>query len=134
MTKIQKILLIDDQPVMSMLMDMLLMKSIDNIKIDQVEGGAKALDKIKDEQYDMLLLDVHLPKYSVFDLIPAIRELNPTIRILVFTASPDQELVIQLKKLNVKGFVGKSASKQETIFAVKTVLNGGRYFSSSFSL
>lgn len=126
--------MIDDQPVMSMLMDMLLMKSIANIKIDQVEGGARALDKLKIEQYDMLLLDVHLPKYSIFDLIPAIRELNPTIRILVFTASPDQELVDQLKKLNVKGFVGKGASKQETIFAVKTVLHGGRYFSSSFIL
>lgn len=126
--------MIDDQPVMSMLMDMLLMKSIANIKIDQVEGGAMALDKIKVEQYDMLLLDVHLPQYSIFDLIPAIRELNPTIRILVFTASPDQKLVAQIKKLNVKGFLGKGASKQETIFAVKTVLHGGRYFSSSFSL
>ncbi len=134
MGKIQKILLIDDQPVMSMLMDMLLMKSISDIKIDQVEGGAKALEKLKAESYDMLLLDVHLPFYSIFDLIPEIRQMNPNIRILVFTASPDEDLVKKLKKLNVKGFVGKGASKQETIFAVKTVLHGGRYFSSSFSI
>lgn len=134
MGKIQKILLIDDQPVMSMLMDMLLMKSISDIKIDQVEGGAKALEKLKVETYDMLLLDVHLPYYSIFDLIPEIRLLNPDIRILVFTASPDKDLVEELKALNVRGFVGKGASKPETVFAVKTVLHGGRYFSSSFSL
>lgn len=133
MKKTQKILLIDDQPIMSMLMDMLLMKSIANIKIEQVEVGAKALDKLKSERYDMLLLDVHLPHYSIFQLIPEIRLLNPDIRILVFTASPEQELVDQLKEINVKGFISKSASKEETIFAVKTVLHGGRYFSSSFS-
>jgi|TARA_R110002124_G_scaffold278348_5_gene450253 DNA-binding NarL/FixJ family response regulator len=134
MDKVQKILLIDDQPVMSMLMDMLLMKSINDIKIDQVEGGAGALEKLQKEKYDMLLLDVHLPHYSIFDLIPEIRHLNPNIRILVFTASPDNELVQKLKEINVKGFVSKSASKQETVFAVKTVLHGGRYFSSSFSV
>ena len=116
-----------------MLMDMLLKKELKNIIIDQVEGGAKGLEKLKKDTYDMVLLDVHLPKYSIFDLIPAIRETQKDIKILVFTASPEDELVQKLHDYEVKGFVSKSATKDETIFAVKTVLHGGRYFSSSFS-
>lgn len=114
-------------------MDMLLKKAIGNLIIEQVEGGAKGLEKLSTNHYDMVLLDVHLPKYSIFDLIPAIQTIHPLIKILVFTASPTTELVDSLHSLSVKGFVSKSTSKEETIFAVKTVLAGGRYFSSNFS-
>lgn len=133
MKEAYKILLIDDQPIMSMLMDMLLKKALKDIEIEQVEGGAKGLEKLAATTYDMVLLDVHLPKYDIFDLIPAIRKVQQDIKILVFTASPDDALVEKLHDYNVKGFVSKSAAKDETIFAVKTVLHGGRYFSSSFT-
>ena len=125
--------MIDDQPVMSMLMDMLLKSALRDIEIDQVEGGSKGLELLRQNDYQMILLDVNLPHYSIYDLIPAIREVQKDIKILVFTASPDEELAKSLRNYKVQGFVGKSASKDETIFAVKTVLHGGRYFSSSYS-
>lgn len=132
MTAKRKILIVDDQPVISLAMDMILKQSIPDIEIEQVEGGEKALEHLQDKKYDLVLLDVNLPHYTIFDLIPAILKIQDDAKILVFTATPELELVKKLSTLNVKGFIGKRVSKTETITAVKTVLNGGRYFSKSF--
>lgn len=129
------ILIIDDHPIIGMAMELLIRSNLKDrdLTLDIVEGGKDGLKKIKERTYDLILLDVNLPDYNIFSLIPNIFHINKDLRILVFTSIPEDLLARRLFSLNVSGFISKKVDDKEILSAINTVLNGGKYISKAFS-
>ncbi len=102
-----KILIVDDDPMMRLLMR----ESLDNDNYDirEDENGEDALESIKKEAPDLILLDVKMPGMSGFDVCSKIRERydTNTISIVVVTGLDDSESIEQAFDLGATAFINK---------------------------
>ena len=96
--------------------------------------GTGLLQKLKEGQPDLLLLDVHLPDIDEEELIIKIRAEYPDLKIIYLTILRGTRYIHKLTKHNTQGYILKNAPLQELIDAVSTVHQGGTYFSKEINI
>jgi two-component system response regulator NreC len=83
---------------------------------------------------DILLLDVYLPDMSEEEVVQQIRATHPDLRIIYLTLLRGTRYVHKLAKYNIQGYVLKNASLDELLGALRSVHDGGRYFSKDIHI
>ncbi|GJQ62643.1 MAG: response regulator [Melioribacteraceae bacterium] len=89
----KKILVIEDDPGDQKLIQMVFNKVSNNIRIDIIDDGELAFNRIKDEtsqfDYDMIILDLNLPKVEGLTLLQAIKssEITKDVFVVIFTTA-----------------------------------------------
>ena len=81
MTK--KILVVDDEPDVTYTIKNIL--EDDGYKVDEFNDSILALDKYKAHFYDLIILDIKMPKMDGFELYTKIREKDPKVKICFVT-------------------------------------------------
>lgn len=118
-----KILIVEDEPNMRLgLKDNLEFEGYD---VDFANDGEAGLHKILDGNYDLILLDVMMPKMSGFDVCKTIRKKGISTPVILLTAK-DQEIdkVLGLE-LGADDYVTKPFSLRELLARIKAVLRRG---------
>jgi two-component system response regulator NreC len=85
-------------------------------------------------QADVLLLDVYLPDMSEEEIVQQIRATHPDLRIIYLTLLRGTRYVHKLAKYNIQGYILKNASLDELLGAIKSVHEGGSYFSKDIHI
>ncbi|MGQ0766456.1 MAG: response regulator transcription factor [Gemmatimonadota bacterium] len=122
------ILICDDHPLMSQGLKALLRPGF--IAAGVVNDGREVLEAIRRTSPDVLLLDLSMPHRNGLDLIPEIRELAPTVKILIVTMHVDRALADLAIQSGAHGFIPKEASADELNEAIDAVLRSDRPFIS----
>ena len=98
------ILIIDDETIVrESLRDSL--KDIHNVTT--AETGEEALELVKKQDFDILIVDIRLPGKSGLEVVKEVRDINPYIRSIVITAYPSVELSVQAMKQGAVDFIVK---------------------------
>jgi DNA-binding NtrC family response regulator len=104
------ILIIDDEAVIrESLRDSLK----DTHNITTAETGEEALELVKKQDFDVLVVDVRLPGKSGLEVVKEVKDINPYIRSIVITAFPSIELSVQAMKLGAVDFMVKPVRADE---------------------
>jgi len=85
-------------------------------------------------QADILLLDVYLPDMPEEEIIQQIRASHPDLRVIYLTLLRGTRYVHKLAKYNIQGYILKNASLEELLGALRSVQDGGRYFSKDIHI
>ena len=124
------IVLVEDHVILrDGLRSLLDMESAFNV-VGEADTCDDALEVFKLLEPDLVITDIGLPGRSGLTLIPELKEMNPSIRILVLTAHCNEEYVRAALESGADGYVLKDASREELIAGIKTVMAGQQYFSS----
>jgi two-component system invasion response regulator UvrY len=99
--------------------------------IGEAAGGAEALDAIRRETWDLLILDLHMPGLGGLDLLPNIRQHAPSVKILIVSGLPEEMYARTVLRAGAAGFVSKGCDADELLQAVRCVLAGHHYVSES---
>jgi two-component system, NarL family, response regulator NreC len=83
---------------------------------------------------DILLLDVYLPDMPEEELVQQIMSAYPDLRIVYLTLLRGTRYVHKLAKYNIQGYILKNASMDELLAALRSVHEGGRYFSKDIHI
>jgi two-component system response regulator NreC len=83
---------------------------------------------------DILLLDVYLPDMPEEEVVQKIRSTYPDLRIIYLTLLRGTRYVHKLTKYNIQGYILKNASLDELLSALRSVHEGGRYFSKDIHI
>lgn len=121
----KRILLVDDEPLIVKGLKFALEQ--DGYEIDSAGDGETALEKLKAGSYDMLLLDVMLPKLSGIEVCQTVRE-NSDIPIIMLTAKgEDMDKILGLE-YGADDYMTKPFNILEVKARIKTILRraGGR--------
>jgi DNA-binding NarL/FixJ family response regulator len=102
--------------------------------IGTAASGKELLDQVRDLQADVLLLDVYLPDLGEEEILQQIRASRPELRIIYLTLLRGTRYIHKLSKYNIQGYVLKNASLDELLLALKTVQDGGSYFSKDIHI
>src|ERR1035437_7444689 len=128
-----KILLADDHSVVREGLKQLV-KILDEVKlIDEAVDGHKAWIKIKDGNYDLVILDVSMPGMSGLDVLRNIKEKNLQTRVLILSVHPQEKYAIHAFKMGASGYLSKDSAFEELTLAINKIASGGRYISSVFA-
>lgn len=119
--------LVDDQQLVRQGIAGLLSLSEDLTIIWQAENGEDALSKLTDneQQPDVMLLDIRMPKVNGIELVKILRAQGNTLPILMLTTFDDSELFMQSLQAGANGFLLKDVSLDKLVNAVKILADGG---------
>ncbi len=123
-----KILLVEDEPNMRLgLKDNL---EFEEYEVDIAEDGEAALEKIKNNSYNLILLDVMLPKISGFEVCKLVRKQGITAPIILLTAKGEEANKVRGLELGADDYVTKPFGLMELLARIKAVL---RRYENQFS-
>ncbi len=97
---------------------------LENIQADIAYDGQEGLDKFHNNKYDLILLDLQMPKMTGEELLKEIRKENPYIDIVVYTNFERFGDIKKLVNMGINGYVNKgpSADLKELVSMVKEKL------------
>ncbi|MCL6493265.1 MAG: response regulator transcription factor [Ignavibacterium sp.] len=126
-----KILIVEDEPNMRLgLKDNL---EFEGYTVELAENGEDGLNKILDNKYDLIILDVMMPKMSGFDVCKNARKSGVTTPIILLTAKGEEIDKVLGLELGADDYVTKPFSVRELIARVKAILRRSENLSLSES-
>ena len=78
------------------------------METDSAEDGNEALAKLKEKEFGLILLDLHLPGVDGMEVLRQLRESNRDIRIIIITAYGTIELAVEAMKLGAVDFISEA--------------------------
>jgi two-component system, NarL family, invasion response regulator UvrY len=95
----------------------------------EARNGREALALLRNEQCDVLLLDLSLPDMSGLDVLRQIKSHHESVATLVLSAYPENQYGLNVLRAGASGFVSKTADDAELCRAIRAAVRGGRYVS-----
>ena len=92
--------------------------SAPQIELEIVDTGEKCLARLKDGDYDVLLLDHHLPDMDAIDILRTLADSGDSLPVVTVTGVGDESLVIQVLRLGAVDYVPKQGDYLESLPAV----------------
>lgn len=106
-----------------------LLGSEKELLIDTANDGYEVLNKVSKADYDVCLLDIGMPRLDGIATAKALTEKKSPLKIIILSTYNDKEIVSEMMKIGVAGYLLKNCSKQELVEAIQKVANGGKHFS-----
>lgn len=123
-----RIALIDDHTLFRKSLISLLSEMDDMIVVYDTDDGEKLLNFIQNQEVDIVLLDLQMPKMDGFTLSKQLREKYPKIKILALSQLMTEEVIYRLVKVGVNGYISKNSETDQFETALRSVLVKGFYF------
>ncbi|MBA3673671.1 MAG: response regulator transcription factor [Chitinophagaceae bacterium] len=127
------LLIIDDHTIIRTGLKMIIQNFLPHSKIHEAGDGDSAFEKIKQNDYDLLILDVNMPNSDSFGLVSNILALKSNSKILMLSMNSEEIYAKRYLKMGAMGYVQKDAPHDEIKKAIITVLNNKRYLSTELS-
>ncbi len=123
-----QILIVDDHSIVRTGLGLLISQHLE-AKTDTASEGNTALKKIRENNFDLLILDINMPDTDPGNLMSAILGLKPDLRILIFSMNEEALFATHYLKLGAMGFLHKNSPDEDIIYAIRQILKGKKYIS-----
>ena len=128
-----RVLVVDDQPVVRSGLIMAINQEPDLEVVGEAEYGYEAIDKSLEHIPDLVLMDVELPDMSGIEATSQILASNPRVRVLVFSAYNDEDLVLRAIDAGAMGYILKGSRLEEILESIRKVHSGEEVIGSSIA-
>jgi YesN/AraC family two-component response regulator len=115
----KSILICDDEEGIRESLKLILEKDYD---LSFVSNGLEAITSIKMAKYDLIILDIKMPKVSGVDTLREIKKISPKHKVIVATGYKSPEVVREVAKLGVNDYVVKPFNIEEVKDKVRKLL------------
>jgi len=117
------ILLVDDEDSFrTLLRDVLIDAGYKNVAM--ASDGSIAIEMLKKERFDLILLDIIMPTVSGFGVLRFVHDVIPSTRVIVLTAYADLKLGVEAKLLGASDFIAKPIMQKDFFTTIEKVLTG----------
>jgi len=95
----------------------------------EADNGKDLQQKIsKDNQPDIILMDIHMPDMDGFESVQWLNEHYPLVKILIVSMVQKEETIVKMLRMGVKGYLCKDVEPKELGEALHSVMNKGFYY------
>ena len=119
-----RLLIADDHPIVRDGLKKLLLLEEDFDVVGEASDGREVLDKVRDLDPDVLLLDLRMPNLDGLATLQALPQINKRTRVIVLTASEDKNEFVQAMKLGCSGSVLKQTAPDLIVKSIRKVHSG----------
>lgn len=124
------VLLVEDHSIVRMGVRLLIEDFITSVTVVEAGTFSETLKVLHARPVDLVILDIKIPGGEAFNMIGKIRDIQPKVRILIFSSQDEELYAIHYVKAGANGFLPKDTPNEELEKAITSVLNGGTYISN----
>jgi len=124
-----KLLLVDDHALIRKGIKQLLEDIPDIRVIGEASSGMQAINMVREQYYDLVLLDMALPDKHGMDVIKQIKSRQPDIKIIVLSMYPEDQYGMRAMKAGAMGYINKQSAPEKLVSAIRHVIGGKKYIS-----
>ncbi len=124
-----RILLADDHPIFRSGLKFLLEHSFDNIHINEVENGQLAIEFLKNNSPDIVILDIDMPLVNGLQVCETIKSSGFLGKVIILTMYKDIEMIKLAFFNGANAYLVKDNTSEELVECIQTILNGKTYMS-----
>ncbi|MFT5788818.1 MAG: DNA-binding NarL/FixJ family response regulator [Shewanella sp.] len=128
-----KIIIADDHPLFRQALVNILTTHFDNVSLFEAETIAELDEILKQQDADLLLLDLNIPKAHGFNTLINIRNCHSQMGVVVISGQEDKVTVSKSMSFGAAGFIPKSTSVEKMVKAIKAVLAGQQWMPAGCS-
>lgn len=118
-----KILIIEDEAAIRRVLSKILAEENDTYAIEEAEDGQAGLEKIKNDDYDLVLCDIKMPKMDGVEVLEAVKKLKPEIPMVMISGHGDLETAINTMRLGAFDYISKPPDLNRLLNTVRNALD-----------
>lgn len=128
-----RVLLADDHRILREGLKQILAESGDIVVGGEAENGFEALDKIRKEEWNVVVLDMSMPGKSGIELIRQVKDEKPKLPILILSMHKEDVYALRTLKAGASGYLSKDSASAELVKAIRKLAGGGVYINSNIA-
>ena len=125
-----RILIADDHAIVRSGLKQLLSGEDGFVVAGEAANGLEAIKLIREQPFDMVLMDMSMPGRSGIELIKQIKSEKPKLAILVLSMHKEEQYAVRALKAGASGYLTKESAPDQLVAAIRKVASGGIYISS----
>ena len=121
--KMPKILIIEDEAAIRRVLTKILSEENDTYQVEDAEDGLIGLEKIKNNDYDLVLCDIKMPKMDGVEVLEAVKKIKPEIPMVMISGHGDMETAINTMRLGAFDYISKPPDLNRLLNTVRNALD-----------
>lgn len=118
-----RILIIEDEAAIRRVLGKILSEESDTYKVEEAEDGQAGLEKIKNDDYDLVLCDIKMPKMDGVEVLEAVKKFKPEIPFVMISGHGDIETAINTMRLGAFDYISKPPDLNRLLNTVRNALD-----------
>ncbi len=128
-----KVLIADDHAIVRKGLRQIVKEQAAYMEVDEAADGQEVLEKIMAGDWDVLVLDISMPKRSGLDILQEVKHMKPNLPVLVLSVHPEEQYAIRVLKAGASGYMNKDCALDELVRGIQKVVGGGKYVSPTLA-
>lgn len=118
-----KILIIEDEAAIRRVLVKILTEENSAYQVTQAEDGLAGIEKIKDEDFDLVLCDIKMPKMDGVEVLQAAKKIKPETPMVMISGHGDLDTAVQTMRLGAFDYISKPPDLNRLLNTVRIALN-----------
>ena len=118
-----KILIVEDESSIRRVLVKILSEENDSYNVEEAEDGLEAIEKIKNDDYDLVLCDIKMPKMDGVEVLEAAKKIKPEVPIVMISGHGDLETAINTMRLGAFDYISKPPDLNRLLNTVRNALD-----------
>ena len=118
-----KILIIEDEAAIRRVLTKILSEENDTYQVEEAEDGVIGFEKIKNNDYDLVLCDIKMPKMDGVEVLEAVKKIKPEIPMVMISGHGDMETAINTMRLGAFDYISKPPDLNRLLNTVRNALD-----------
>lgn len=127
MTEKIRVLLADDHTIIRDGLKQIFADTEDIVVAGEAANGVQVMQQVRENDFDVLLLDISMPGRSGLDLIRVVKGEKPGLRILVLSMHQEEQFAVRALHAGASGYLTKESDSDILVSAIRRVAAGGVY-------
>jgi two-component system invasion response regulator UvrY len=121
------VLVVDDHDIVREGIKQIVLETADVVVGGEARTAAEAIERLRNEQWDVVILDLNLPDRPGLDVLSQIRAMAPQLPVLILSMHQQASYAARVLKAGALGYVSKDSAREHLVAAIRKVARGERY-------
>lgn len=118
-----RILIIEDEAAIRRVLVKILSEENNNYQVEEAEDGLIGIEKIKNEDFDLILCDIKMPKMDGVEVLETVKKIKPEIPIVMISGHGDLDTAVNTMRLGAFDYISKPPDLNRLLNTVRIALN-----------
>ncbi|MCF4102084.1 sigma-54 dependent transcriptional regulator [Gillisia sp. M10.2A] len=118
-----KILVIEDEAAIRRVLIKILSEENDTYIVEEAEDGLQGIEKVKEDDFDLVLCDIKMPKMDGIEVLEAIKVLKPEVPVVMISGHGDLDTAVNTMRLGAFDYISKPPDLNRLLNTVRNALD-----------
>lgn len=124
-----EVLVVDDHAIIRDGLKKILADTDDLVVAGEADNGNAALEKVRERDWSLVVLDLSMPGRNGLELIKLIKSERPKLPILIFSMHHEEQYAVRAIRAGASGYLSKDGDSELLLPAMRKVASGGMFIS-----